>query len=195
MISTKGRYALRTMVDIAQQKDEGFVSLRDIAQRQGISMKYLEQIVGQLTRAGLVKSSRGAQGGYRLARSPQEYTAGDILRVTEGELAPVACLAAGARTCERGEACATVEFWRGLQQVIETYLDGVTLAQLAQSGQEGEQPQPSPKKPLEKKGRKKEAKGKKADASATNEQKGQEESEEEKPVLRRAVTDIPIELL
>lgn len=134
MISTKGRYALRTMIDIAEQGNEKFVSLRDISQRQGISVKYLEQIVGQLTKAGLLKSGRGANGGYKLARQPSEYTAGDILRLTEGALAPVACLADDANRCERCGECTTIDFWQGLYKTINSYVDSVTLQQMLESG-------------------------------------------------------------
>ncbi len=134
MISTKGRYALRTMIDIAEQGNEKFVSLRDISERQGISVKYLEQIVGQLTRAGLLKSGRGAAGGYKLSRSPADYTAGDILRLTEGALAPVACLTEDANHCARCGQCTTIDFWQGLYHTINTYVDGVTLEQIMNSG-------------------------------------------------------------
>lgn len=134
MISTKGRYALRTMIDIAEQGNDKFISLRDISERQGISIKYLEQIVGQLTRAGLLKSGRGAAGGYKLARMPEEYTAGDILRLTEGALAPVACLTDDANCCERCGQCTTINFWQGLYRTINTYVDGVTLKQLMETG-------------------------------------------------------------
>lgn len=134
MISTKGRYALRTMIDIAQQGSDKFVSLRDISERQGISIKYLEQIVGALTRAGLLNSGRGAQGGYKLARLPEDYTAGDILRLTEGALAPVACLAEDANHCARCGQCTTIDFWQGLYRTINEYVDSITLAQLMKTG-------------------------------------------------------------
>ena len=110
-ISTRGRYALRLMTDVAVHGGEEFVSLKDVAARQGISMKYLEQIAGLLGKAGLLRSGRGAQGGYRLAKPPQEYTLGSILRLTEGNLAPVACLETEENACERCGTCPTLDFW------------------------------------------------------------------------------------
>ena len=129
-ISTKGRYALRLMLDLAQNHRETAIALRDVSERQDISVKYLEQIVGLLSRSGLLKSVRGAQGGYLLARRPEEYTVGEILRITEGSLAPVACLQPGAGECSRAEDCLTLPLWKGLQAVIDSYLDSVTLADL-----------------------------------------------------------------
>ena len=116
-ISTKGRYALRMMLDLAIHQNEGFVSLKDIADRQGISKKYLEQIVPLLNRTGMLRTNRGYQGGYRLAKSPDAYTVGEILRLTEGDLAPVACL--------QGDT--TLPVWKGLYHVINDYLDHITL--------------------------------------------------------------------
>ena len=130
-ISTKGRYALRMMVDIAQQGRECPVALREIAQRQGISVKYLEQIAAVLTRAGYLKSVRGAQGGYILTREPKEYTAGEILRLTEGNLAPVECLEAEKNLCPRAEHCTTLRLWEELNQVVRQVVDGRTLEDLA----------------------------------------------------------------
>lgn len=130
-ISTKGRYAVRMMIDIAENAGEGSVSLKEISKRQDISIKYLEQIVGSLTRAGMLKSIRGAGGGYMLARSPQKYTIGDILRVTEGDLSPVACLSTDENTCPRAEGCKSLAFWKGLYKAINDYLDSTTLADLA----------------------------------------------------------------
>ena len=129
-ISTKGRYALRLMIDLARQPGDEPVSLKDVAERQSISLKYLEQIVGLLSKAGLVRSARGPQGGYRLTRKPTEYTVGDILRLTEGNLAPVACLEDPENRCERRSQCATVDFWSGLYAVINRYIDQFTLADL-----------------------------------------------------------------
>lgn len=129
-VSTKGRYALRLMLDIARNSNGGFVPLRDIAQRQGISMKYLEQIVSQLCRAGYLKSVRGPQGGYKLARPEREYTAGDILRVTEGNLCPVACAGEESEKCARYTTCEMARFWAGLRGAIDSYVDGVTLEDL-----------------------------------------------------------------
>ncbi|MFR8012506.1 MAG: RrF2 family transcriptional regulator [Clostridia bacterium] len=137
-VSTKGRYALRLMLDIARNSDSGFVPLRDIAQRQGISMKYLEQIVSQLCRAGYLKSVRGPQGGYKLARPERTYTAGDILRVTEGDLCPVACAGEEAEKCARFTTCEMARFWAGLRRAIDSYVDGVTLEDLKNMSCEAE---------------------------------------------------------
>lgn len=135
-ISTKGRYALRLMIDLAVNGEDGFVSLKDVAQRQQISMKYLEQIAGLLSKAGLLRSGRGAQGGYCLTRRPEEYTVGSILRLTEGNLAPVACLEGEENLCERCDRCATLDFWTGLYATINTYIDRFTLADLARAERE-----------------------------------------------------------
>ncbi len=133
MISTRGRYALRVMIDLAEHAG-GFIPMKEVAARQGISLKYLEQIMPALSKSGLVEGIHGKGGGYRLTRSPEEYTAGEILRVTEGDLAPVACLACGAEPCARSESCKTVPLWRGFQALTNDYFDGVTLASLAESG-------------------------------------------------------------
>ncbi len=132
-ISSKGRYALRMMIEIARRRSGEWVSLKDISQHQGISVKYLEQIVSHLTATGLLLSSRGAQGGYQLAKTPDHYTAGQILRAMEGSLAPVACLDTDNNTCERRECCTTLAFWEGLDKVIREYVDGVTLQDLVSS--------------------------------------------------------------
>ncbi|MCI8651390.1 MAG: Rrf2 family transcriptional regulator [Oscillospiraceae bacterium] len=130
-ISTKGRYALRLMLDIALESGQQPVSLRDVAQRQEISDKYLEQIVTPLSRAGLVRSIRGAGGGYLLTRSPEEYTVGEILRVLEGSLAPVSC-AEEPHCCKRAEQCVTVEVWAQIQAAVSSVVDHITLADLVQ---------------------------------------------------------------
>ena len=127
MISTRGRYALRMMADLARHQGEGYVSLKDIAAREGISKKYLEQIIPILNRAAFLQASRGYAGGYRLAKPPRDYTVLDILLTTEGNLAPVACLAGDENTCPRQAACATLFVWQGLQQVQAAYLGGITL--------------------------------------------------------------------
>ncbi len=129
-ISTKGRYALRLMVDLATHNDGKPVSIRDIASRQNISDKYLEQIISSLNKAGYVKSSRGPQGGYTLAKGAEEYTVGMILRLTEGNLAPVACLEDEVNCCNRREQCATLMLWRKLDDAIKGVVDTVTLADL-----------------------------------------------------------------
>lgn len=129
-ISTKGRYALRMMIDLAQNNNGLPVSLKDIAARQGISDKYMEQIVSVLNKAGYVKSIRGAQGGYLLRKDPKEYTTGMILRLTEGSLAPVACVEDDEIVCERVETCATVELWKRINNAINNVVDHVTLQDL-----------------------------------------------------------------
>lgn len=123
-ITTKGRYALRIMIDLAGQKDGNPVSLKGISERQGISMKYLEAIASVLNKAGLIASSRGKNGGYRLTRVPEEYSIGEILRQTEGSLAPVSCLESG---CPNSEGCITLPLWAGLDRRIDDYLNRVTL--------------------------------------------------------------------
>lgn len=131
-VSTKGRYALRLMVDLAINETGKFIALKDVSERQKISVKYLEQIVTPLNRAGLLKSGRGAQGGYRLARNASDYTVGDILRAIEGSFAPIACLEDEENQCENYDTCATVEFWEGLYKVVNEYLDGTTLYDLVE---------------------------------------------------------------
>ena len=126
MISTRGRYALRMMLDLAQNQGDGYVARRDVAQRQDISKKYLEQIIPVLNRAGLLQTTRGYQGGYRLSKSPAQYTVGEILRATEGSLAPVACLEGGT-ACPRRNDCVTLPIWEGLEKVVGAYLDDITL--------------------------------------------------------------------
>ena len=127
MISTKGRYALRVMIDLAQNGDENFVSLKDVAERQNISMKYLEMIVSMLNKGNMVRSQRGKTGGYKLAKTPSEYTVGEILKLTEGTLAPVMCLEEGAEACERAKDCVTLPLRKELNHIIDKYLDSVTL--------------------------------------------------------------------
>ena len=129
-VSTKGRYAIRLMLDIALNSNGENVALKDIAARQNISIKYLEQIIGQLCKFGLLKSTRGSQGGYKLTKEPKEYKIGDILRVTEGDLAPIACLEGEDNTCPRSFECITLGFWEGLYAVINEYVDNYTLEDL-----------------------------------------------------------------
>lgn len=128
-ISTKGRYALRLMLDLAIHQADGPVSLKTISTRQGVTVKYLEQIVPCLSRAGYLKSFRGVGGGYQLAKSPEEYRIGDILRAAETSLAPTACIT-GSQSCDRCDECLTRPFWLGLDQAIAHYVDSVTLADL-----------------------------------------------------------------
>ena len=129
-ISTRGRYALRFMIDLAQHKQDEFIPLKDISERQGISIKYLEQITSLLSKYGLLQSVRGPQGGYKLARPKNQYTVGEILRITEGDLAPVSCLETETNECSRRSICATLKLWEGLEKAINSYLDGITLDQL-----------------------------------------------------------------
>ena len=126
-ISTKGRYSLRLLLDLSEHRDKGFIALKDIAGRQGISKKYLEQIVTLLNHADILRTNRGYQGGYMLAKTPEHYTVGQILRLTEGGLCPVACLQDHPNQCERNGTCKTLPVWEGLSRVINEYLDGITL--------------------------------------------------------------------
>lgn len=135
LISTRGRYALRVMIDLAEHREEGYIPLRAIAQRQEISEKYLESIIKLLVRAKLLQGLRGKGGGYRLTRSPEEYPVSAVLRLTEESLAPVACVAQGAEPCPRADFCRTLPLWQGLERVISGYLDQVTLADLLKEGQ------------------------------------------------------------
>ena len=135
-ISTKGRYALRMLIDLAQHQNEGFVALKDIAARQNISKKYLEQIVPLLNNSNMLQANRGFQGGYRLAGKPGDYTVGSILRLTEGGIAPVACLECEPYGCEMKATCATFSMWEGLYKVMTEYLDGITLQDIIDKSQE-----------------------------------------------------------
>ncbi len=126
-ISTRGRYALRMLIDLAEHENCGFVALKDIAARQNISKKYLEQIIPIFNNSDILKTARGSQGGYRLSRSPEKYTVGEILRLTEGNLAPVDCLTQDPIECERSVDCPTLPVWQELNRVINEYLDSITL--------------------------------------------------------------------
>ena len=126
-ISTKGRYSLRMLLDLAEHRDKGYTALKDIAERQGISKKYLEHIATLLNHQDILRTNRGYQGGYMLAKTPDQYTVGQILRITEGSLCPVACLEDETNKCERSDYCKTLPVWSGLQRVINEYLDGITL--------------------------------------------------------------------
>lgn len=126
-ISTKGRYALRMLLDLAEHENCGYISLKDIAQRQNISKKYLEQIIPLLSNSGLLQTVRGAQGGYKLAKPASKYSVGDILRLTEGSFAPVYCAEPNSEECPRRSECAVLPVWKGLYDVISEYLDGITL--------------------------------------------------------------------
>ncbi len=130
LVSTKGRYALRVMLELAQFGGEGYLPLTEIAERQDISVKYLESIISVLSKAELVDGVRGKGGGYRLNRKPEEYSVGEILKLTEGSLAPVACLDCKPNKCERSESCKTLPMWEKLDEIICDYLNSVTLADL-----------------------------------------------------------------
>ena len=137
LISTKGRYALRVMADLADHPADGYIPLKEIARRQGISEKYLEAIIKLLVKAGSLTGVRGKGGGYQLTRPPEQYTVGEILRLTEDSLAPVTCLEEGAGDCPRAAECCTLPVWRGLDKVINEYLDGITVADLIRQGGDG----------------------------------------------------------
>ena len=137
-ISTKGRYAIRVMIDLAEHNSGAYIPLMDIAKRQEISEKYLEAIVGVLSKNGFLQSLRGKGGGYKLARSPESYTIGSILRLTEGSLAPVACLEYQPNTCDRVAECPTIKMWQGLQKLINDYFDGITIADMLQQEDAGD---------------------------------------------------------
>ena len=135
LVSTRGRYALRVMVDLAHHQGQGLTPMRDVAQRQQISLKYLEKILPVLSRHHYLSGTQGKGGGYQLTRAPEEYRVGDILRLTEGDLAPVSCLEAGAPPCQQRDTCPTRSLWCELGRRVNEYLDSVTLADLMQNPQ------------------------------------------------------------
>ena len=135
-ISTKGRYAVRVMLDLAQQGTENYIPLMDIAKRQGISEKYLESIVAVLSKNDFLQSLRGKGGGYKLLRSPEQYTVGSILKLVEGSFAPVACLEKKPNRCERVAECPTIKMWEGLEKMIDDYCEGITIADLMKEGKD-----------------------------------------------------------
>ena len=137
MISTKGRYSIRILLDLAEHRGVGYTPIRDVAARQSISLKYVEKLMPALKNAGLLDSSHGIGGGYRLNRDPEQYDLWEILRVTEGELAPVSCLTPGAASCSRMASCRTYEMWKGLNDLISNYFGNITLADLALPDQAG----------------------------------------------------------
>ena len=142
-ISTKGRYALRLMIELAMNESSSPMSLNDIAARQQISEKYLEQIISVLNKADYVRSIRGPQGGYMLSKKPEEYTVGMILRLTEGDLAPVSCVGNGAVECDRADSCVTVRIWQRINDAVNEVVDNITLADLMdwqeeKNGEEGQ---------------------------------------------------------
>lgn len=129
-ISTKGRYALRMLIDLAQNQGDGCVSLAEIAERQDISKKYLEQIVPMLSKAGLIRTNRGNRGGYRLNVPPAECSVGDVIRATEGSLAPVSCLEYGENSCPRKNSCSTLFVWEGFYNLTKNYFNSISLADI-----------------------------------------------------------------
>lgn len=130
MISTKGRYALRVMIDLAEHYGNGFVPMKEVAERQNISLKYLERILPVLTKNRLIEGLQGKGGGYRLTAEPDRYRVGDILRLTEGDLAPVACLGRDENNCERARACKTLPMWSEFYRLTNEYFDGIRLSDL-----------------------------------------------------------------
>lgn len=138
-ISTKGRYALRMLIELASHQEESYMSLKEISERQGISKKYLEQIVPMLNKGGILRTNRGNKGGYMLAKPPSECTVGDVLRATEGSLTSVACLEQENNDCPRAEFCQTLFIWEGLSKAISDYLDSITIQDiLDRSGDVGD---------------------------------------------------------
>ncbi len=137
LVSTKGRYALRVMIDLAEQKSDEYIPLKAIAERQEISEKYLESIIKLLVRGKLLTGLRGKGGGYRLTRSPDQYTVGSVLRLTEESLSPVACLDTDSPSCPRAPSCRTLPLWKGLDKVINDYLDNITVADLVRQDNGG----------------------------------------------------------
>lgn len=133
MISTRGRYCLRVMIDLAEHQGEGYIRMKEVAQRQGISLKYLEKILPILAKNNIIDGIQGKGGGYRLTRKPEAYTLGEILTLTEGSLAPVACLECGAAPCDRAAECQTLPIWTELDRRINEYLNSVTIADLVKS--------------------------------------------------------------
>ncbi len=134
MVSTRGRYALRVMIDLAEHGGGKYLPMKSVAERQEISLKYMEKILRLLVAADLVEGVQGKGGGYRLTRAPQDYPVGEILRLTEGSLAPVACLECDAKECKRAPDCRTLPMWRELDRLISGYLERVTLADLMKTG-------------------------------------------------------------
>lgn len=130
MISTRGRYALRVLIDLAEHNNGNYIPMKDVAKRQELSLKYLERILPTLTKAKLIEGLHGKGGGYKLTRSPEDYTVGEILRLTEGDLAPVACLSPDAPPCDRAAECRTLSMWQGYYDLTNRYFDGITLASL-----------------------------------------------------------------
>ena len=130
LVSTRGRYALRVMIDLAENQKDGYIPMKTVAERQDISLKYLERILPSLVKSGYFEGFQGKGGGYKLTWEPSEYRIGDILRLTEGSLAPVACLECGAKPCDREGECRTIAMWKKFDTLVNEYFDGITLADL-----------------------------------------------------------------
>ena len=137
IVSTRGRYALRVLIDLAQHEGNGYIAMKDIAERQEISKKYMEQIMPALTKNGLVEGVHGQRGGYRLTRPPEDYSVGDILRATEGDLAPVACLSCKAEPCSRAAECKTIAMWTRFNEITNEYFDSISIADLVNPAKHG----------------------------------------------------------
>lgn len=133
MISTRGRYALRVLIDLADNANGGYIPMKDVAARQNISLKYLERILPTLTKAKLIEGVHGKGGGYRLTRDPSDYTVGEVLRLTEGDLAPVSCLSSDAAPCDRVTECRTIKIWRDFYDMTNKYFDSIHLSDLTAS--------------------------------------------------------------
>lgn len=134
MISTRGRYALRVMIDLAEHYPGGYIPMKDVAGRQELPLKYIERIMPALSKSDLVEGVHGKGGGYRLTKSPEECKVGEILRLTEGDMAPVACLECGAKPCERAGECRTLPMWSKFNKMMNDYFDSVSLADLMKNG-------------------------------------------------------------
>lgn len=130
MVSTRGRYALRVMIDLAEHRNGSYIPIKEVAERQEISLKYVERIMPLLTAARFVEGQHGKGGGYKLCRAPEDYTAGEILRAAEGDLAPVACLSCGAQPCPRAATCKTLPMWEKYYKLTNDFFDGITLTEL-----------------------------------------------------------------
>lgn len=131
MVSTRGRYALRVLIDLAEHNNGSYIPMKDVAARQEISLKYLERILPTLTKAKLISGVHGKGGGYKLTRTPEKYTVGEVLRLTEGDLAPVACLSPDAEPCSKAAECRTLNMWKGFYDMTNKYFDSITIADLA----------------------------------------------------------------
>ncbi len=138
LVSTKGRYALRVMVDLAEHQGDRYIPLKEIAERQEISEKYLESILKVLVQEKMLVGLRGKGGGYKLSRAPEQYTVGSIIRLTEGSLAPVSCLEKNAAPCSRASVCRTLPMWQRFNEVMNEFFDGYTIADLMRTGQGGD---------------------------------------------------------